>query len=108
MVRLNGNLETYKFAIIKNTAQIKKLNLIKAHQKPVIRLVCTPFLFITTSYDCTIKIFEILTMRIIHMLTAHNSPVIWICVDEETNVFLFKNILIKIFFRNCLAVVKVV
>lgn len=66
--------------------KIQKLNLIRAHQKPVIQLVCTTLSIITSSYDCTIKLFNILTMRVTHTLTGHDLPVMWFWADVETNV----------------------
>lgn len=55
---------------------------------PAIKLLCTTLSVITSSYDCTIKIFEILTMRVKHTLIGHDLPVIWIYADEESNVTL--------------------
>ncbi|KAI1720286.1 sterol-sensing domain of SREBP cleavage-activation domain-containing protein [Ditylenchus destructor] len=92
LARLNGSVESQELFIssaeqgIAQKAVVEKLSLIRAHQKPVTQLLCTSRHVITSSSDCTIKVIDSNSTRVIYTLNGHDSPVLAIFADELTNM----------------------
>ncbi|CAD6195780.1 unnamed protein product [Caenorhabditis auriculariae] len=90
LARLDGSIEFLDVSYEDSQPlRVKKINVIRtvrAHQKPVCRMITYNAQLITSSFDRTIKIFDLKTTELVNVLLAHNSGVLDLAVDTDENV----------------------
>uniref|UniRef100_A0A915EI70 Sterol regulatory element-binding protein cleavage-activating protein n=1 Tax=Ditylenchus dipsaci TaxID=166011 RepID=A0A915EI70_9BILA len=90
-MKLNGSLESHELMLFYSDkmtpikASIQRLTLTRAHQKPATQMICTSNYVISCGHDTTIKVFDIVSMRVLFTLNGHDSSVVSICADEQAN-----------------------
>ncbi|KAI6197415.1 Sterol regulatory element-binding protein cleavage-activating protein [Aphelenchoides besseyi] len=94
LVRLNGILEILEYTIRETsmvddrTVEIKRQSASRVHKKPVTKMICTTLYVITASYDQTLRLFDVRSMRISHTLNGHSASIVSACVSvDETLLF---------------------
>ncbi|CAB3404431.1 unnamed protein product [Caenorhabditis bovis] len=87
IVRLDGTIDFVQVSVEKQRVhEIKVMNTVCGHQKPICRLVAWRDQFITSSFDRSIKMWNAKTGTMANIFLAHNSPVLNVVVHAEKSL----------------------